>query len=227
MSRFLVLLAIVAGIGVALYGFAPDALAQEHNRMSFVFYLCWLALMGGAVMVMFRDGWRESARNAAVWILIALALVAGYSVRHDVERFAKGTLASLLPGVVVTGADGTASLRRSNDGHFYLRAEADGVVVRFMVDTGATMVALTESDAERMGITVASLSYNVPVRTANGITMAAATRIHEMRAGDITMRDVEAAVMPDASLGASLLGMSFLGRLDAFSFEGDTLILRP
>lgn len=227
MSRFLIAIAIVAGVGVALYGFAPEALAQEHNQMSFVFYLCWLALVGGAVMAMFREGWRESARNAAIWILIALALVAGYSVRYDLERFAEGTIASLLPGVVVTGADGAASLRRSDDGHFYLRAEADGATVRFMVDTGASMVALTTSDAERMGINVDSLDFNLPVQTANGATMAAATRIREMRAGGITMQDVAAAVMADTSLGTSLLGMSFLGRLDAFSFEGDTLILRP
>jgi len=227
MSRFLIVLAIIAGIAVALYSYAPRALAQEHNQMSLVFYLCWLALMGGAVTAMFREGWRQSVRNAAIWCLIALALVTGYSVRDEIGNLARGTIASLLPGVVVTGVDGTASLRRSNDGHFYVRAEADGATIRFMVDTGASMVALTQSDAERIGIDVAELSFTIPVRTANGMTRAAAIRIGEMRVGAITMTDVRAAVMSDASLGASLLGMSFLERLDGFSFEGDTLVLQP
>ena len=226
MTGVLVFLAIVAGLIVALTGYAPETLDSEHNRMSLVYYLCWLVVAGGAIFATFRNNWAEAARSAVIWIVIALALVAGYSVKDDLREFGQGTLAALVPGMAISGNAGEARLRRTRDGHFYVRARVDGEDIRFVVDTGASMVVLSAEDAARLGLKQSALDYNLPVQTANGGTMAAPIRLHEIIIGEMAITNIRAAVMRPGQLETSLLGMSYLNKLSAFSFEGDTLILR-
>lgn len=226
MTSILVALALLIGLILALIGFAPDALSDESNRMSLVYFLCWLVLAGGAIFATFRNNWAEAARSALIWVVVLLALVAGYSVRDDLADFGQGTLAALVPGLAVNERAGTVSLRRATDGHFYVWARAENEDVRFVVDTGASMVVLRHEDARQLGMDPADLAFTMPVSTANGATTAAPIQLAELAIGDIALRDVEAAVMRPGLLETSLLGLTYLGRLSAYSFEGDTLSMR-
>lgn len=114
---------------------------------------------------------------------------------------------------------------RSRNGHYVLDVIINGQPVEMLVDTGASTVALPESVAEEAGIILQSSAYTVPVRTANGETSAAATRIDDLRIGPIRLRDVEAMVIRDQSLGTPLFGMSALNMLRRFDFSDDTLLL--
>src|SRR5690606_7594403 len=102
----------------------------------------------------------------------------------------------------------------------------NGTHIRFMVDTGASDVALTAADARRLGIDPQSLAYNTPYQTANGTIYAARVVLDRVTVGGIALRDVRASISQGDGLGTSLLGMSFLGRLDAVEVRGERLVLR-
>ncbi len=95
-----------------------------------------------------------------------------------------------------------------------------------LVDTGASLVALSHEDAALLGIRVSQKDFTRRSSTANGVVETAPVRIKEIRIGDIVMRDVDAAVLPPRALNTSLLGMSFLKRLDGFEISKGRLLLR-
>jgi len=112
----------------------------------------------------------------------------------------------------------------SNDGHFYVDAEINFGSVRMMVDTGATAIALRESDALEAGIRLRPGDFVYPVQTANGTTSAAEAELDTIAIGDIEIENVRALVIRDDQLAVSLLGGSFLSRLARFEIADGTLI---
>ena len=114
---------------------------------------------------------------------------------------------------------------RSNNGHFEVEGRVDGRRLNFMVDTGASRIALTASDAAMLGIHPSERQYSAVVKTANGVVRAAPVELDRVEIEDVTVRDVDAMVMPDGALGENLLGMSFLNRLRRFEFAKDKLVL--
>jgi aspartyl protease family protein len=114
--------------------------------------------------------------------------------------------------------------RADRDGHVRLTAEVNGAPVRFVVDTGATLVALSLKDAEAAGIRKASLTFNRPVHTASGTVLAAPVRLSEIRLGPALAIDNVPALVQEG-LDQSLLGMSFLGRLKSFEMRNGALTL--
>ncbi len=121
---------------------------------------------------------------------------------------------------------GPASIAKGPDGHFWAEANVDGHAIRFLVDTGATAVALTADDARRLGINRASLDYSYSVQTANGEAHAARVTLRSVAVAGARVDDVEAYVI-DRGLETSLLGMTYLGRLSRFEATQTSLILRP
>ncbi|MBV6658167.1 MAG: TIGR02281 family clan AA aspartic protease [Devosiaceae bacterium] len=122
-----------------------------------------------------------------------------------------------------TGGD--ERFRLGPRGHVETYAEIDGADLKVLIDTGATRIALRESDARRAGYRLADSDFTVPVRTANGTTYAAPILLRSVEVGSIRVRNVEALVSCDEQLGVNLLGMSFLQRLDGFRFENGYLLL--
>jgi aspartyl protease family protein len=113
---------------------------------------------------------------------------------------------------------------KAQDGHYWAMANVDGARVRFLVDTGSSAVALTPSDAVRLGVDTAHLSYNQPVFTAAGRERAAAVTLDHIDIDGTRVEHVSALVMRNG-LPASLLGMSFLGRLSRIEVTPDALVL--
>jgi aspartyl protease family protein len=123
-------------------------------------------------------------------------------------------------------AYGEASIVKSPDGHFWADAQVNGGhPVHFLVDTGATAVALTAADARSLGIDPGSLDYRYTVTTANGQARAAAVKLSDISVDRAEVEDVQAFVI-DQGLQTSLLGMTYLGRLSKFEATPDTLVLR-
>jgi aspartyl protease family protein len=111
-------------------------------------------------------------------------------------------------------------------GHFVVHPTVDGRRVRMLVDTGASVVVLSHEDAGIVGIRVSSRDYTRRIDTANGVVQAAPVRFSEVKVGDISVRGVDALVMPPGKLATSLLGMSFLKRLAGFEIAQGHLILK-
>lgn len=120
---------------------------------------------------------------------------------------------------------GEVRLERSGDSHFYADTEVDGTSIRMMVDSGASIVALTRRDAEAIGIDVDRLPVGGMARTAGGDVPMRTVMLDSVEVDGIEVRGVQAAVV-DADMGVSLLGQSFLSKLDAVNVEGDTMTLR-
>lgn len=120
---------------------------------------------------------------------------------------------------------GEASIAKSPDGHFWADAQVDGRPVHFLVDTGASAVALTAEDARTLGIDPTTLTYSYTVMTANGPARAAQVKLGLVSVGRAEVADVQAFVI-DKGLETSLLGMTYLGRLAKFEATQDALVLR-
>ena len=119
----------------------------------------------------------------------------------------------------------TLSIARDARGHFETEGRIEGQRIGFMVDTGASVIALNETSAARFGLRPSRGDYNATVSTANGTVKAARTRIAMIDVGGLIVRDVDAMVLPDEALSENLLGLSFLSRLKRFEYAGGTLVL--
>jgi aspartyl protease family protein len=117
------------------------------------------------------------------------------------------------------------AIPRDARGHFQTDARIDGQRIGFMVDTGASVVALNEKSAARFGLRPARADYNATVTTANGTLKAARTKLPLVQVGDIAIRDVDAMVLPDEALAENLLGLSFLSRLKRFEYSNGQMVL--
>ena len=128
-----------------------------------------------------------------------------------------------------TAAQATTSgpetqLVKAADGHYWAEASVNGSAVHFLVDTGATAVALTREDAQRLGFNPGPADYTYTVTTANGQTRAAPIKLSVVSVAGARVENVDALVI-EKGLGTSLLGMSYLGRLSKFNMTQRSLIL--
>jgi len=120
----------------------------------------------------------------------------------------------------------TVEIRAGAYGHHHARVEINGRSVAAMVDTGASIVALSWDDAERAGLYIRDGDYTHRVNTANGLARIAPVMLDRVSIGDITVRNVPAAVSEPGKLNTSLLGMSFLSRLQRVDMRSGVLVLQ-
>lgn len=212
----------LAGSGTERVGsLALDDLAR-------IVVLGTLGLAIGAAAFRRRSGSLGDAFGAGLfWLIVLIVLAVGYGYRDDLTALGGRTIGMLVPGQPMeTGRRGEAAVARSRDGHFHVVANVDGARVRFMVDTGASTVVLTDDDARAAGLDPDRLAYDLDVSTANGRAKAAEVRLGLIAVGEIEVRNVRALVARPGALETSLLGNSFLSRLSSFTVEGRRLTLR-
>lgn len=224
--RFLLLTAGAICLGLLIWflaGHFPGSLDSDAERANLVRAVLILTLVASSVLMAPRLNISGALRHAVIWGAIAIAVLSVYALRGEIAAIASRIGAELDPSRAIETAAGDITIRRSNDGHFHLSTEVNGTPVRFLVDTGASVVTLSADDAVRVGIDPAALDFNQQFRTANGTAWGAAVRLSSIVAGPLRVDDVRATVIKS---GTSLLGMSFLDRLSAFSVAGDTMTLR-
>jgi aspartyl protease family protein len=162
-------------------------------------------------------------------VFAALAMAAAMVVPRYTSHIGATPVAPAVPSSSRTGeVSGYARsivVPRDAYGHFQVDARVDGRHLNFMVDTGASVIALTASDAARLGIHPAPHEFVAEVRTANGTVRAAPTELDAVEVGDLVVRNVAALVLPDEALSDNLLGLSFLSRLRRFEYTGGKLVL--
>jgi aspartyl protease family protein len=117
-------------------------------------------------------------------------------------------------------------IRMSADGHFWANATLNGVRRRMLIDSGATVTAISEATAAAAGVEGSAAPVPVVLRTANGLAPARAASVEELRLGNILARDLKVVVSP-AFGNMEVIGMNFLSKLAAWRVEGRTLILVP
>ena len=117
------------------------------------------------------------------------------------------------------------SIPRDGRGHFLTEARIEGQRIGFMVDTGASVIALNETSAAQFGLRPSRGDYNATVSTANGTIKGARTRLAVVDVGGLIVRDVDAMVLPDEALSENLLGLSFLSKLKRFEYANGRMVL--
>jgi aspartyl protease family protein len=163
-------------------------------------------------------------------VFAALLIAFGVFVARFVDRSAdkSPTVMAVAPAVAPPEPaqyGRTVVVQRDNRGHFSLDGRVDGRPMRFMVDTGATVIAVRQSDAARLGIHPVPGDFKAEVRTANGTVRAAPANLRMVEVGGLQVYDVRALVLPDDALSENLLGLSFLSRLRRFEFSNGRLVL--
>lgn len=171
-----------------------------------------------------RIGFKGAVGAICAWTAVGALLLLGYSYRFELEGAWRRIAGEIAPDAVITAGPRSFAVRRSADGHFYIRAEVNGTPVRFLVDTGATRTVLGPRDAARVGIDPARLSYTERARTANGIVRAAPVTLSRLAIGPARFRDVSASVNA-VPLSAPLLGISTLKLFKSWKVENDRLTL--
>lgn len=164
---------------------------------------------------------RPAAIQGAAWLVAFVALSSVHATRDRDIALTAGA-----PTAALARSDGVAEVRRAWDGHFRALATVDGVELGLLIDTGASLVLLTQADAEALGLDPGALDYSLPITTANGPADVAPVRLGTVRVGDVALAEVEAAVAQPGMLRTSLLGMSFLRRLAEATFRRDVVVLR-
>jgi aspartyl protease family protein len=119
----------------------------------------------------------------------------------------------------------TVEIQAGDHGHYVTTATIEHMPVTVLVDTGASKVALSYEDAERIGLNPFTLSFDQPIATANGVVEAAVVMLDRVEVENVVVHDVGAIVLPQGAMRGTLLGMSFLGRLSGFRISDGTLYL--
>jgi len=199
-----------------------DGLDQDFGSLAYKIVL--LIVVGSMVLALFRDRFSEALTAALVWVVIALALVVGYTYRAELREAGERVLAEVIPGRPVSHGR-TVEIARGRAGEFQVATQVNSARVSMVLDTGASAVVLTQDAARAAGLPLEMLAYTVNIDTANGRTHAAAVTLERLGVGTIVEHAVPALIAQPGQLKTSLLGMSFLNRLESYSVTSDKLIL--
>jgi aspartyl protease family protein len=160
---------------------------------------------------------------------IAIAIVIAFGVAPRLKERADApapvTVAVATPEPAPSTGSRAAFIDREDDGHFWARADVSGTQVKFMVDTGASIVALTYFDAQRLGLKPEELDFDSEIRTAGGVTYGAPVTLESIRVGKVEIENVNAVILR-TELEQSLLGMTFLGELHSYEVRQGQMIIR-
>jgi aspartyl protease family protein len=192
-------------------------LPDDTLRLTYLLVLLAVMLLwfGGD----FRRNLNRNLQSAAIWVLIFLGFIAAYGFR-DVLGL------QLLTGAPEIAADGSATVARAADGHFYLQLGVNGENITFLIDTGASAIVLNRRDAARVGLDPDRLDYSETALTANGEVASAPVKLSRLEGAGIVLRDI-AAFVNGGELDTSLLGMDYIRRFGTVTIEGDRLTFAP
>jgi len=174
------------------------------------------AAIGGSAIVAGRSNMGRMAQQAAIWALIFVGVIGAYGLWEDIRNDVNPRQSMI--------NDSTVSVPRGPGGHYQLTLDINGTAVDFIVDTGASQVVLSQSDARRIGIDPAALNYSSIANTANGAVRTAPVNLSEVALGGITDRNIP-AVVNGGPMDASLLGMTYLGLYDRIEISDGQLVL--
>ena len=169
----------------------------------------------------------------SIIVFAGLALAAAGLIANYLDRTATAPTSTTSPSVTAATvghappakANRSVTIPRDARGHFQVGARIEGRRVDFMVDTGASVIALTEREAGRLGIRPSRDDYTAQVRTANGTVKAAPVTLNSVDIDGLVVRDVRALVVPGDALSENLLGLSYLTKLKRFEYANGKLVL--
>jgi aspartyl protease family protein len=218
-------LALALIVLLARHSAGVTAALSADDMASLVYKVGLLVLVGGAVLTIFRQNFAQALVSALFWVVIAFLLVLAYTYRFELHDTADRVMVELVPGHASTRGR-TVELARTSSGDFQIGMEVNGAHIPMILDTGASSVVLTYEAAKAAGLPLEFVKYTVNVDTANGRTLAAPVSLDRVTVGGITERAVPALIAQPGQMKVSLLGMSFLNRLQSWEVRGSRVLMR-
>ena len=192
---------------------------MEENDFSRLIYLSVLVVaILGSVLISRRGAYGKMFRQAGVWLLIFMGLVAIVASWQDIRQSGQTTSFQ-------QSQDGAIIIPKEIDGHFHLTLTINDRPIDFLVDTGASDIVLTREDAARVGFDPNRLDYWGMANTANGTVRLATIRLETVRLGEFIDKNIRASVNK-APMEKSLLGMRYLSKFSAIEISNDQMILK-
>lgn len=207
------------GDGINGFNLTGNDYASLVAEVTILMVLCF------TVMMLFRDRFAQALQAALFWVAAMVTLGAVYTYRTELQQVGSRMLAELIPGRPVQ-IGRTVQVARGHGGDFQVSTQINGARVAMVLDTGASSVVLTHEAAKAAGLPLEILTYTVEIDTANGHSRAAAVTLDRLAVGGIVERAVPALIAQSGHLKESLLGMTFLNRLESYEMRGDRLLMR-
>jgi len=227
-GRVLLWLLLILGIGgllAFLFRAFPEAVRDGQDGFQVVYLLGFLLLLSTGLFRASRSALKDHLKYAAIWVAVIGVIAVGFAYRDVFEGAAQRLRIAFSDGTPVATGERELVIPQDPNGAFVIVGLVNGQRVRFMVDTGATDTVLSPADARRAGIDPAAQSYDSLSETANGTGRGARTAVRSLEVGPIVVNDFE-VVVNQAPMSGSLLGVSFLNRLQSFHVEGRKLVLK-
>lgn len=194
---------------------------------SLVYFSALLLLIGGGFYSVFYGRFQEKLKSIGIWLGIVALLAAAYHYRGDIVRVVDRIFTVVTPDQDITASiPNSVRVDRNAAGDFNVQVRVNGAALPMLIDTGASSVVLTVEAARAAGLPVDLLKYDITIETAKGRSFAAAVVLDQVRIGNIVERRVPALIVRQGDLRMSLLGMSFLQRLESFELRGKQMVLR-
>lgn len=180
------------------------------------------------------SGYRSLLGDAIAWIgvagVAAAVLLVFPQLKNELASYVgigsdPAAASKAAKSDVTTSSNGRAEIAVSRNGHFSTTAYVNGRPIEVLVDTGATLVALSFEDAQRVGVYVKPSDFTHRTNTANGTAKVAPIRLDSISVGDIRVRNVDAMVSERGAMKGTLLGMAFLKRLSKVEIRSGQLVL--
>ena len=226
--RVVIWLAVLAVLGFGLWQLSvlfPGQIDSDYEQGRLIWLIALLAMLSAGFVFARRINMKETVHNILIWVAIAAVLIVALSFRDEIESVAMRVRSELAPGYALESGEHEMVLTESDGGNFYIFGEANGVRVRFLIDTGASDTVLSPADAANIGIDVGALEFSRVYSTANGLGRGAPYMLDSLSVGPISVPNMPISVN-QAEMGSSLLGMTFLRRFRSFEIQGRRLILR-
>jgi aspartyl protease family protein len=226
-ALWILLIGLVLGMLIVTARNQTGALAAltSHDFASIAIKIFALVFAGALVMTLFRERFAKALEAALLWVVVAVVLLLGYTFRFELRDIGDQALSELVPGRAAARGR-LVQLARGGGGDFQVSTEVNGKHVPMVLDSGASTVVLTNEAAKAAGLPLEMVKYSVNIDTANGRTHAAAVTLERIAIGGIIEKSVPALIAQPGQLKTSLLGMSFLNRLQSWEVRGDRLLLR-
>jgi aspartyl protease family protein len=224
-ARKLVWIVVIAAVGGAVVLLSRSFPGQDRQDW---FYVAWgltvLAAISARVFTAGPINWSQKTRHAAVWIGIVMVAALGFTYRAELLGVGQRLRGELIPSYAQSGGAHELVVTQGESG-FTVMGQVNGQPVRFVVDTGATDTVLSPADAHRAGLDTPSLEFDHLAETANGTGRGARAVAATLSVGSIGFTNVP-VVINQAPMSGSLLGMSFLRRLESFEVRDGRLFLK-
>lgn len=226
-ARIWLWLGLLVGVGalVAFLARAFPGVVRTQEDWGWVAYsLAFIALISMRLLVR-GIRWSQAAWQAGVWMAVIGILALGYSYRRELAEAGARVRGEFVAGYPVASGQSELMVTQSEGGGYFVMGKVNGQPVRFLIDTGASDTVLSPDDARRIGLDPAKLDYRHVAETANGLGSGAPFTADRLEVGSIQIQAMP-MVVNQADMSQSLLGMSFLNRLDTFRLEEGRMYLK-